>query len=287
MTPRIHFIAGLPRAGSTLLAGLLRQNPRVHAAMTGPVGGLVGSALNTMSAHSETSVFLDEDKRRAILRAIVDAYYADQADKALIFDTNRGWAARLPLIRALFPEARLLCCVRSVAWVMDSFERLVRRNAFEPSKLFTTPEERATVFSRTEALAHRDRVVGFAYSALKEAYYGEHSGYMLLVDYDILAQKPEACLKLVYRFLEEEWFPHDVDNVEYDEPEFDRKLGAPGLHRVSGPVQHRPRQTVLPPDVFKRFDQFTFWHDPTGSAAWRIVPEAATQPAAGSVPTAG
>lgn len=34
----IHFISGLPRAGSTLLAGLLRQNLRVHAAMTSPVG---------------------------------------------------------------------------------------------------------------------------------------------------------------------------------------------------------------------------------------------------------
>jgi sulfotransferase len=76
--------------------------------------------------------------------------------------------------------------VRNVAWIMDSFERLVRRNAFEPSTFFATPEERATVYSRTEALAHRDRVVGFAYSALKEAYYGEYSDHRLLIDYDIL-----------------------------------------------------------------------------------------------------
>ena len=39
----------------------------------------------------------------------------------------------LPLIAALYPQARVLACVRSVAWIMDSFERLVRRNAFEPS----------------------------------------------------------------------------------------------------------------------------------------------------------
>jgi len=36
----IHFIAGLPRSGSTLLAGILRQNPRFHAAMTSPVGAM-------------------------------------------------------------------------------------------------------------------------------------------------------------------------------------------------------------------------------------------------------
>ena len=36
----IHFISGLPRSGSTLLAGILRQNPRFHAAMTSPVGAM-------------------------------------------------------------------------------------------------------------------------------------------------------------------------------------------------------------------------------------------------------
>jgi sulfotransferase len=273
--PRLHFIAGLPRSGSTLLAGLLRQNPRFGAAMTGPVGGLVTTLLNAMSPANEAAVFLDEGKRRAILRAVVEAYYADQADRAVVFDTNRLWSARLPLIAALYPEARVLACVRNVAWVMDSFERLVRKNAFEPSRLFATAEERATVYSRTEALAHRDRVVGFAYSALKEAYYGEHSDRLLLIDYDILSRKPEACLRLVYRFLGEEWFPHDFDRVEYDAPEFDGPLGAPGLHRVSGPVRAEARPTVLPPDLFERFAALTFWNDPTGTAAWRIAPEAA------------
>ena len=232
---RIHFISGLPRSGSTLLAGLLRQNPRFAAAMTGPVGGMVTTLLSTMTPQSETAVFLDETKRRELLRAVVTAYYADQDGKEVVFDTNRLWCARLPLIRELYPEARVLCCVRNVAWIMDSFERLVRRNAFEPSTLFATPEERATVYSRTEALPHRDRVVGFAYSALKEAYYGEHSDHLLLIDYDILAQKPEACLRLVYRFLGEDWFEHDFERVEYDEPEFDRRLGAPGLHTGLGP----------------------------------------------------
>ena len=42
---RIHFISGLPRSGSTLLAALLRQNPRFHADMSGPMAGLFGALL--------------------------------------------------------------------------------------------------------------------------------------------------------------------------------------------------------------------------------------------------
>jgi len=273
MRQAVHLISGLPRAGSTLLAGLLRQNPAFTAAMTSPVGGIVSTLLNAMSAQNETAVFLDETKRRAILRAAIEAYYAEATDKRVVFDTNRAWCAQLPLVRALYPDAKMLCCVRNVAWIMDSFERLVRKNALEPSRLFGSSNERATVYSRTEALAHRDRVVGFAYSALKEAYYGEHSDRLLLIDYDILAQKPEACLKLIYRFLEEPWFAHDMTSVEYDEPEFDRQLGAPGLHTVRGAVRYAPRPTVLPPDLFERFSALTFWNDPSGTKAWRIAPE--------------
>ena len=270
MPKRIHFISGLPRSGSTLLVGLLRQNPRFHAAMSGPVGPMVQALLNTFAAQHETAVFLDEERRRAVLDAVIQAYYAPEGDR-IVFDTNRLWCARLPLLKALYPDARLLCCVRNVAWIMDSFERLVRRNAFEPSRLFASPEERATVYSRTEALAHRDRVVGFAWSALKEAYYGELSDMLLLVDYDILAQHPESCLRLIYGFIDEPWFAHDLDNVEYDEPEFDRNLGAPGLHKVRRKVEWQPRPTVLPPDLFERFDKLAFWRDEAGSRAYRIT----------------
>jgi sulfotransferase len=36
----LHFISGLPRSGSTLLAAILRQNPRFHSGMSSPVGAL-------------------------------------------------------------------------------------------------------------------------------------------------------------------------------------------------------------------------------------------------------
>jgi len=271
MAAKVHFISGLPRAGSTLLAGILRQNPRFYAAMTGPVGGMVQALVNTFAPANETALFLDEARRSDVLRAVIAAYYGPQADREVVFDTNRIWCARLPLLRALFPEARVLCCVRDVSWVMDSFERLVRRNAFEPSRLFSTPEERATVYSRTEVLAHRDRVVGFAWSALKEAYYGEHSKALLLIEYELLAAQPESCMRLIYEWLDEPWFAHDFDNVDYDEPEFDRQVGAPGLHRVKRQVRLEPRPTVLPPDVFAKFAPLSFWRDATGSAAYRIT----------------
>jgi hypothetical protein len=57
MQAKIHFIAGLPRAGSILLSAILRQIPRFRAGMTGPVGSLVDGMLRNMSMSNQTAIF--------------------------------------------------------------------------------------------------------------------------------------------------------------------------------------------------------------------------------------
>lgn len=270
-SPKIHFISGLPRSGSTLLGALLRQNPRFHAGMSSPVGSLVSRLLEAMSEDNEFSVFITPEQKRALTLSIFSTFYQAQADKEVIFDTNRLWCSKLPLIQELFPSTKVICCVRNVAWIMDSIERLVRKNAFDASGLFNNPIERATVYTRTEALSQGGRLVGFAYNALKEAFYSEYSSSLLLVDYDILTQAPDKTLALIYQFLGEEPFEHDFNNVQYEASEFDRRLRTEGLHRVRGKVEFQPRLTVLPPDLFAQYEGLSFWKNPSHSLANVIV----------------
>jgi sulfotransferase len=271
-----HFITGLPRSGSTLLSGILLQNPRFHAGMTSPVGSLCSAVLGQVSAGSEFAPVVGRDKRRALLRGLFDSYYAD-IDKDVIFDTNRTWSARLPLVRDLFPQAKVIACVRNVAWIMDSFERMYRANPYEHTRLFGAAGARGTVYSRLEGLAQHDQTVGYAWSALREAFYGEHASSLLLIDYELLTRAPAKVLPLVYDFLGEPHFEHDFGNVEYDAEEFDQQLGAPGLHRVKAQVKFTPRPTVIPPDLFDKFNQMSFWSDTSGSAANVIAPQPAQQ----------
>lgn len=263
----VHFISGLPRSGSTLLAALLRQNPRFHAGMTSPVGTLFTGMLDQFGAGSEFGPVLDRDTRRRLLRGLFDSYYAGQADGTVVFDTNRLWSARLPAVVDLFPEAKVIACVRNVAWVMDSLERLYRANPYEQTKLYGNDTERNTVYSRLETLAQYNRLVGFAWSALKEAYYGAQAGSLLVVEYELLAQAPERVLRLIYEFLGEPWFEHDFCNVSYDAPAFDEALGISGLHRVRPRVEVQSRRTLLPPDLFDKYAQLSFWRNQEGSGA--------------------
>lgn len=271
-----HFISGLPRSGSTLLSAILLQNPRFHAGMTSPVGALFSGILEQCSAGSEFGAVIDIDLRRRLLRGVFDSFYADKADKPVIFDTNRLWTSRLPAVRDLFPQAKVIACVRNVAWVMDSIERLYRANPFENTKLFGDAVERNTVYSRCETLAQRNRLVGFAWAALKEAYYGDQADSLLIVDYDLLTQAPDRVMRLVYDFIEEPWFEHDFNNLAYDAPEFDQALGMSGLHRVKRKVSLESRRTILPPDLFEQYAQLSFWQDGSPSAANVIRMKAGT-----------
>lgn len=271
----IHFISGLPRSGSTLLAAILRQNPRFHAGMTSPVGSLFQGMLNQVSAGSEFAPVVTTRQRERLLRGLFDSFYAE-TDAAVIFDTNRLWTSQLSALVRLFPDARVLCAVRDIAWVMDSLERQYRRNAFENTRLFNNQAERDTVYSRVETLAGRNRLVGFPYSALKEACYGEHADRLLIVDFEFLVRMPGRVLELIYDFIGEVHFEHDFENVEYDAPEFDAQLGVTGLHRIRPRVEHTERRTILPPDLFGQYSNMTFWRDMSNSAANVIAAQAAS-----------
>ena len=229
--------------------------------------------LNQFSAGSEFGPVIDQPMRRRLLRSLFETYYAERADKSFIFDTNRMWCAKLPALLDLFPDAKVIACVRNVAWVMDSIERLYRANPYENTKLFNDDTERNSVFSRVDTLAQRDRLVGYSWCALKEAYYGEHAKSLLLLDYDLLAHAPDKCMRLVYEFIGQPLFEHDFEQVEYDAPAFDQALGLSGLHKVRPKVATVARRTVLPPDLFARYAALSFWENGDSSTANVIRPK--------------
>lgn len=263
MRARLHFISGLPRSGSTLLSAVLRQNPRFSAGMTTPLAGLFANLLNGMSQRNEGAVFIDDAQRRRILDALFDSYYAGTPAKVeVIFDTNRSWCARLPVLAQLFPGAKVIACVRQLAWIVDSIERLVQRNVFSPSSIFNYSSD-GTVYTRANAVAGAEGMVGYAYDALKQAFYGAHADRLLLVQYESLVRDPAATLAAVYDFIGEPAFAHDFARISYEGArEFDARAGTPGLHDVRPRVAATGRATILPPDLFQRFAGDAFWRDP-------------------------
>ena len=278
----LHFIAGMPRSGSTLLAALLNQNPAFHAGMSSPLFGIFNAALGAMGGNNEFAMFLNDKQKRGMLKGLVTGYYdpliEEQPSIRTCFDTNRMWMARLPSLASLYPTSKIICCVRNPAWILDSIETLLRKNALDATRMFGSDAERISIFARADALMSRGRLMGAPYLALKEAFHATEAKNMLIVDYDTLVSKPPETLGLVYQFLKAAPFRHDFENVSYRADEFDSFLLAKDLHTVSGRVELRKRQTILPPDLFQRFASLDFWTAGTGNA-FRIT---AGKPKAGN-----
>lgn len=276
----IHFISGLPRSGSTLLSAILRQNPRFHAGMSSPVAALANSLLNVMSARGEWVTLFDDEQRQNVLRAVFEGYYRNIHPTKLVFDTNRLWCSKMDALVRLFPTAKFIVCVRDLAWIMDSFERQFRKHPLLMSQMYSA-ETAATVYTRAASLSTSHGTVGLPWDATQEAFYGNHSDRLIVIDYEALARDPEHATNFIYEALGVPSFKHDFDNVTYEEGgEFDERIGTPGLHLITGKVQFVDRPTILPPDVFGRYSNRNFWKNPKSNPRKvRVLLPPGTEPA--------
>jgi sulfotransferase len=263
MDRAFHFIAGLPRSGSTLLAAILRQNPTFHARVTSPLYAMVDRMIDTMGPDMKYSSFFDDRRRTEVLRGIFHSYYYDMTHAdAVVFDTNRMWTSSAPLIDRLFPGARIICCVRDVYRIIDSFERILRNNPLEYNSMFAFKNE-PTIYGRVKLMMNaRDGVIGGPHSALRSIWFTEHARNLLVVRYESLARSPGATMTRLYEALDLPVYAHNFDHVEYSEPEYDRRIGIPGLHTTAGRVEFRERPLAIPPDIVQNYAHSNFWDVP-------------------------
>src|SRR5579859_7941557 len=82
---KFHFISGLPRSGSTLLAAILNQNPRFRAGMTSPLADIMGVVLAETSSKNDFSFAVSAEQRLSLLRGLVENLYAGRARADVVF----------------------------------------------------------------------------------------------------------------------------------------------------------------------------------------------------------
>jgi sulfotransferase len=253
---KFHFISGLPRSGSTLLSAVLKQNPRFKASISSPLRGFVGAVISGASAPGYR-VECPPEKTKKILTGLFDNYYDDTA-KQVFFNTNRGWGTLLPMLSDLFPSARVLMCVRSISWVLDSFERLHRKNLYGTTKLFS-PQDNQNVYTRCQAMMRPNGLVGGPMTALKQAITSEQMSRLFMIEYDLFVKSPEETMRSIYKFIDEPYFEHDFSNVEDSYDEYDEDFQAPGLHVIRRKIEYTERQPIIPPDIWKSVQGMEVW----------------------------
>ena len=258
MNKKIHFIAGLPRSGSSLLSSILNQNPRFHSEISDPVADFFMSMFNVYSQENHYRIICPHDRMANTLNGMLDGYYA-HVNKEVIFNTNRVWTKITECLKELNPEFKIVCMVRDFTAVLNSFEVLYKKKGFvDPVRVYNG--NTLNVYSRTNYLA-RESSIRHIHDALKEAYFGPHREHLHLVEYDDLVSNPQDTMKRIYNFINEPYYKHNFNNVSSSFDEYDQAIGFQNLHTVHSQVKYQNTRTILPPDLYNQYRNMEFWRN--------------------------
>ena len=258
MNKTLHFLSGIPRSGSTVLAAILNQNPMTHVSTTsGLVHALDGLANTWHSAGLLNQNDPTRTKLAQTMRGMIDAFYED-TDKPVVIDKSRGWPISqimAAMTQVLNHKPKVIATVRSVPDCAASFVRIGK------------PSDLDEFMASGQLMDH----LRTAYISLQEGYsYAPES--FLFVEYEDLLKNPKAQLERIHAFLDLPSFDYDFNNIDGSTvAEDDEQLhGTKGMHDVK-PVleaQHRQDPKELLKHHYSAFCQPEFWLDQP-----RTIPE--------------
>lgn len=257
---KYHFISGLPRSGSTLLSTILKQNPRFTTNISDPLHGYVKSITQVTNTAAGMESMVSVEKRRSIMHGLFETYYHDGSE--VCFNTNRGWSSDTALLKDLYPNFKMIVCIRDIPWVLDSFEQLNVKNPHTIKPLYHH-QDLSNVYDRTHMLmGNMQNFAGYVAAPLanvRHSMYCNERNQLLYVDYEHLVKQTSQVMRQIYEFLNEPFFQHDFENVEDSYDEFDSQAKIAGLHTVRKKVSWVDRRSILPDDLWRQYEQSTFW----------------------------
>lgn len=251
-----YFISGLPRSGSTLLSSILKQNPEFYADISSPVQELTGTSIDVVTGAS-SNLTVSEEQRKNLMYGIFEGYY-HHIEKPVIFDSSREWTKRTNFLHTLFPYTKILCPVRDIVSILNSFEIILNKNCFYTNSL---TEHNDNVFARCDSMMNKKGgIVADSWIFLQEGF-GLNPEMIHFIEYENLCKEPEKIMKGVYEFLEKPYYSHDFENLEYSNENFDKACNLKNLHTVRKKVEYNPPKNVLPLEIVNKYNDMNmeFW----------------------------
>ena len=276
MTKQFYFMAGLPRAGSTLLSTLLNQNPRFHS---GPSSPVLAAMYNLHESFLNNELYVGypkPDQVNEMIGSVIKHWYSD-VEEEVIFDKNRAWTARVPFIEGYIKqEVKIIVPVRRVDEILASMLAMIHRNPFQEGQPRINFVDEILVKSNIpindeNRCTHLLNQGGILYESLNAAKMGVdegHSDKFLFVDYNDLIRNPQGELNDIYEFLGEEPFEHTFDGLSNQHKENDLETyGLDDMHEVHSKLEKTSPDpsTILPDSIVELYNNnkktLEFWDD--------------------------
>jgi len=261
---QLHFLSGLPRSGSTVLAALLNQNPEVFVTPTSPLLDVLNHVDQAWASIVQTHAWPDPHHKLNVSHGILMSMHSHLKQRVVI-DKHRGWVKNVPGLTKVFgPPPKILCTVRDIAEIIASFTLLVNKAREQGKDNFVDQGLRErnwqpTSLNTSEVLWQN---ISDSYGGIRGTFTHFRS-CLHLVEYKDLVSAPEKVIAGIYQFLDLPPFAHDYLNIRNTVEEDDSFWGLQDLHRIRPQLKRTSPHAseILGPEVFESFraSQLEFW----------------------------
>jgi sulfotransferase len=255
---KIHFLCGMQRSGSTLLACLFNQHPDIHATATSPLVDLAIALDHQLNFCNLQYTFDYEKTSTKLFSSLINSFHGD-IKKPIILDKGREWMSYTSIIKKYTDNPKIICPNRSVPEIITSFIKLIENNNTLNNFIDKSLRSNGipiTINNRADYIFNEyvSKVINYTNKGLEECRDCIH-----IVEYNDLMSDPQDTMNKIYDFLEVESFNHNFDNIENTcEEEKDEAWGIENLHIIRNKLQKTstPPEEVLGKELTEYYRQF-------------------------------
>lgn len=251
----LHFLSGLPRSGSTLLASILNQNPNIYVTPTSPMLNVTVKMQDAWREDPTVKANYYEEQARNITRAILPAFWQHRPEP-IIIDKGRGWAKNMITANALFEKKiKVIVMERDLPSIMASWLTLIKNQGPE---CFVDQKIMLKGFIPND----ENRMAEMWFDMVKDCMEGTHQikvdvpDQIVIVKYDDLMNDPKTELQRITDFLELPTHDYDFLNIINDTVDDDLLAwGFTGLHTIRPKLEKiaKDPKIVLGTELYDRF----------------------------------
>jgi len=261
---KLHFVSGFPRSGSTLLCNLLNMNEDFHATPTSPTLDML-MQMRKVFSHNPSYRNMDRLEEAKHFKAGANAYlHAYFQDKRVVFDKNRGWVNKLPIVDRIRDneDSKVIFCYRNPVEVFQSIE-----TQYQKTIMMENPDEAnndlafTTLYNRVETFVGQSfTLMSTPVALLEDALTQGHGSRILIVRYDKLCTEPQETLDMIHKFVDEPSVKYDFSKLKQTTFENDATYNYKFLHRIrEGEVSYSPTKINLTKDAIDRIEKRFQW----------------------------
>ncbi len=232
---QLHLIAGLPRAGSTLLCQILNSHPEFHVTPTSGVLDMIKTMRSNFSQNptwrAQNRLDIYENMRMG-MKGFIEGYFRD---KRIVFDKNRAWTSNLLLLDSILENtnSKVIWMYRNPVEIVSSIEAQYQKTILlENMDEVSAPGAFMTLDRRIGTYVNPDGIISFPVESLKDALEMGYSNRIFFVRYYDLTNSTQQVMNEIHNFLRISHFEYDLKNIKQTTHEFDGIYNYKFTHKI-------------------------------------------------------